>query len=117
VLPRVLRVCPPRCLASSSASRRSALGRAATSAFPVPCGGGGASSPPRPGRRVRAAIPLLSGTAQALTFLSEATTVSDHLLSTLRSAGHGTCTVDRKSTRLNSSHVSISYAVFCLKKK
>src|SRR5699024_12424295 len=24
---------------------------------------------------------------------------------------------DRKSTRLNSSHVSISYAVFCLKKK
>src|SRR5690348_17920097 len=28
-------------------------------------------------------------------------------------AGH----VDRKSTRLNSSHPSISYAVFCLKKK
>src|SRR5699024_11367190 len=26
-------------------------------------------------------------------------------------------TRDRKSTRLNSSHVSISYAVFCLKKK
>src|SRR5437868_8025653 len=26
-------------------------------------------------------------------------------------------TTDRKSTRLNSSHVSISYAVFCLKKK
>src|SRR5699024_778674 len=26
-------------------------------------------------------------------------------------------TIDRKSTRLNSSHVSISYAVFCLKKK
>src|SRR5690554_7181984 len=26
-------------------------------------------------------------------------------------------TVDRKSTRLNSSHVRISYAVFCLKKK
>src|SRR5438067_5913408 len=25
--------------------------------------------------------------------------------------------VDRKSTRLNSSHVSISYAVFCLKKR
>src|SRR3989442_12020290 len=29
-------------------------------------------------------------------------------------AAHGT---DRKSTRLNSSHVRISYAVFCLKKK
>src|SRR5689334_24217141 len=27
------------------------------------------------------------------------------------------CNVDRKSTRLNSSHSSISYAVFCLKKK
>src|SRR2546430_12361879 len=25
--------------------------------------------------------------------------------------------VDRKSTRLNSSHIEISYAVFCLKKK
>src|SRR5437868_10555601 len=28
----------------------------------------------------------------------------------------GTIPQDRKSTRLNSSHVSISYAVFCLKK-
>src|SRR5207253_3574083 len=27
------------------------------------------------------------------------------------------CSRDRKSTRLNSSHVAISYAVFCLKKK
>src|SRR2546427_8658889 len=27
------------------------------------------------------------------------------------------CAVDRKSTRLNSSHSQISYAVFCLKKK
>src|SRR5690242_20866155 len=29
----------------------------------------------------------------------------------------GTLLLDRKSTRLNSSHMSISYAVFCLKKK
>src|SRR2546430_14903050 len=29
----------------------------------------------------------------------------------------GTATEDRKSTRLNSSHSQISYAVFCLKKK
>src|SRR5699024_12133344 len=28
-----------------------------------------------------------------------------------------TCRGDRKSTRLNSSHVSISYAVFCLKNR
>src|SRR5699024_12675437 len=41
-----------------------------------------------------------------------------------RGAGHGrtrrrghALLRDRKSTRLNSSHVSISYAVFCLKKK
>src|SRR5690242_21962963 len=29
----------------------------------------------------------------------------------------GNAALDRKSTRLNSSHMSISYAVFCLKKK
>src|SRR3712207_7836645 len=29
----------------------------------------------------------------------------------------GACDADRKSTRLNSSHANISYAVFCLKKK
>src|SRR5205085_9323526 len=29
----------------------------------------------------------------------------------------GTSALDRKSTRLNSSHSQISYAVFCLKKK
>src|SRR6266498_5528815 len=30
---------------------------------------------------------------------------------------HSLCREDRKSTRLNSSHVRTSYAVFCLKKK
>src|SRR5699024_11228857 len=35
-------------------------------------------------------------------------------ISTISTFGIG---LDRKSTRLNSSHVSISYAVFCLKKK
>src|SRR5690349_23480096 len=30
---------------------------------------------------------------------------------------HANAQIDRKSTRLNSSHVEISYAVFCLKKK
>src|SRR2546426_8834551 len=37
--------------------------------------------------------------------------VSSHALAQERVAG------DRKSTRLNSSHLVISYAVFCLKKK
>src|SRR5699024_12523967 len=32
-------------------------------------------------------------------------------------ASRAVATLDRKSTRLNSSHVSISYAVFCLQKK
>src|SRR3712207_8087209 len=41
----------------------------------------------------------------------------------LQAGGHGlrrlhlNHQVDRKSTRLNSSHANISYAVFCLKKK
>src|SRR2546430_11365498 len=34
-----------------------------------------------------------------------------------RLLGHPYTTIDRKSTRLNSSHSQISYAVFCLKKK
>src|SRR5437870_7497679 len=45
---------------------------------------------------------------------------SDHSTVSSRpsSAGHGAVVArDRKSTRLNSSHVAHSYAVFCLKKK
>src|SRR5437773_8175888 len=37
---------------------------------------------------------------------------------TVRAApGDTVAAIDRKSTRLNSSHITISYAVFCLKKK
>src|SRR3712207_8632291 len=45
------------------------------------------------------------------------------ILDRLRREGHvvdemkNGCVGDRKSTRLNSSHANISYAVFCLKKK
>src|SRR2546429_5903834 len=35
----------------------------------------------------------------------------------VRRIGRRLCRLDRKSTRLNSSHGYISYAVFCLKKK
>src|SRR5207247_4112072 len=38
-------------------------------------------------------------------------------VSNLTAAPGGECFSDRKSTRLNSSHEWISYAVFCLKKK
>src|SRR5256885_11968468 len=34
-----------------------------------------------------------------------------------RALAHAVADIDRKSTRLNSSHLVISYAVFCLKKK
>src|SRR5439155_355182 len=52
----------------------------------------------------------VAGTADA-----GSTTVSTTLSSRVYITGNATS--DRKSTRLNSSHVAISYAVFCLKKK
>src|SRR5437660_5353094 len=43
--------------------------------------------------------------------------VGDGLARRPRRLARPSPTRDRKSTRLNSSHVAISYAVFCLKKK
>src|SRR3712207_8807535 len=40
-----------------------------------------------------------------------------HLDDVGRDGGGRLARIDRKSTRLNSSHANISYAVFCLKKK
>src|SRR5688572_32110134 len=48
------------------------------------------------------------------TVLADATNVEDWLSLAVLASGN---LVDRKSTRLNSSHSQISYAVFCLKKK
>src|SRR5438477_13217315 len=42
---------------------------------------------------------------------------TQHLLKSLEVFKGLGIELDRKSTRLNSSHMSISYAVFCLKKK
>src|SRR3712207_8060162 len=44
-------------------------------------------------------------------------TVRHVFLRALEPPGHARSGRDRKSTRLNSSHANISYAVFCLKKK
>src|SRR5258707_10855032 len=41
----------------------------------------------------------------------------DHMGAVDQNVGGPGATLDRKSTRLNSSHANISYAVFCLKKK
>src|SRR5437667_657627 len=46
----------------------------------------------------------------------QVTELSTHLQGQLV-AVHPAYDTDRKSTRLNSSHITISYAVFCLKKK
>src|SRR5439155_6711343 len=40
--------------------------------------------------------------------------IESHFAFTIAIAGDGGHRADRKSTRLNSSHVAISYAVFCL---
>src|SRR5437667_8505011 len=40
-----------------------------------------------------------------------------HVQNGIRNVGYVRISADRKSTRLNSSHITISYAVFCLKKK
>src|SRR5699024_12037849 len=42
---------------------------------------------------------------------------ASHYVTTREKMERAVAELDRKSTRLNSSHVSISYAVFCLKKK
>src|SRR3989454_2358492 len=42
---------------------------------------------------------------------------ANRILDAVRSFGLKPADIDRKSTRLNSSHLVISYAVFCLKKK
>src|SRR2546430_10149727 len=63
-----------------------------------------------------------SRTAPCKTFAGAISkTAVDGEIDCLDPGGFGTVTItkaiDRKSTRLNSSHSQISYAVFCLKKK
>src|SRR5690554_7183188 len=57
--------------------------------------------------------------ALLINYIIENDLVVKHLLNTHLHFDHifGVNDLDRKSTRLNSSHVRISYAVFCLKKK
>src|SRR6476660_10071150 len=58
------------------------------------------------------ALPISEAAAPAVRSAEDA-----GLLEVVVATDHGPDRVDRKSTRLNSSHQIISYAVFCLKKK
>src|SRR5690349_23993140 len=77
--------------------------RIAVSSLTAPVAEAAAASQPLIGADAAAVAPLLVATP-SLTFTRH----------DLDSSPYGQ---DRKSTRLNSSHVEISYAVFCLKKK
>src|SRR3712207_8415183 len=54
-------------------------------------------------RRIRDLLDVIDGIANAVTETGQFRAIEAN--------------IDRKSTRLNSSHANISYAVFCLKKK
>src|SRR5256885_9835922 len=60
-------------------------------------------------------VPAGGGTPTGSVDFFDQTTHTDLGVATL--AGGVASLTDRKSTRLNSSHLVISYAVFCLKKK
>src|SRR3712207_3057723 len=68
------------------------------------------------GETVTAAVfgGFLSVTGARVTVLAEAAALADEIDA---QAAQDALAQDRKSTRLNSSHANISYAVFCLKKK
>src|SRR3712207_8126099 len=69
----------------------------------------------RPGRRMARKVLLALGVVGPLFY------VATDIFAATRWEGYSytnqTVSEDRKSTRLNSSHANISYAVFCLKKK
>src|SRR3712207_5046225 len=73
-------------------------------------------------REGRSAFPGLVGFDDTVVPQLEAALLAGHDLVLLGERGQGKTRLmrtlaDRKSTRLNSSHANISYAVFCLKKK
>src|SRR4051812_49880529 len=69
------------------------------------------------GDRPRLWVPVVDG-ADRLGVLEVELPSADELYDPgLRQQCWWLASIDRKSTRLNSSHMSISYAVFCLKKK
>src|SRR2546427_433538 len=91
----------------------------ALSSAPAPCHGAGASKHPFSKRCCLPESEALSRLDSGLWTLVHAPAVSGGMGLPVRASAHlAVCfEQDRKSTRLNSSHSQISYAVFCLKKK
>src|SRR5947209_8883148 len=63
------------------------------------------------------ALPISNRTSVRASGVPAPPLVSRHVTATYTSRPPLRLAKDRKSTRLNSSHANISYAVFCLKKK
>src|SRR5205085_3666043 len=68
-------------------------------------------------RYVAVGLDLLVGVVVLEAELAPAADVAVAAATATSAAGASSASRDRKSTRLNSSHSQISYAVFCLKKK
>src|SRR5688500_19566515 len=94
---------------------------------PAPAGSPAAASPAAPARRTthdRAAAAGIVAAAErfgqqhAPARSGQTLDGGERLAAFLKQTEHGGAAArDRKSTRLNSSHLVISYAVFCVKKK
>src|ERR1035438_7263587 len=72
---------------------------------------------PKQVERIVERVTIYPGTVPHEMFIRQAELMSQAagaLVFMVKQLRHGT-TIDRKSTRLNSSHLGISYAVFCLK--
>src|SRR5207244_7079135 len=84
----------------------------------VGCGQAGRAVIVDPGRdRVHEYLRLARRRGLTITHVVETHTHADHISGNRDLATATGAPIDRKSTRLNSSHQIISYAVFCLKKK
>src|SRR3712207_1548425 len=113
---------PPAALPGAAVAPAARTGRAPPppppprTPSPAPAGGGRAPPPPPLARSRRDPA---GGRCQRPPVISSAarSPIATAVAAGPREVTVGITEVDRKSTRLNSSHANISYAVFCLKKK
>src|SRR3712207_9516209 len=67
--------------------------------------------------RAAASLRKFQTIIEGLVSRAQKETASEVVKAAILDTGYADALKDRKSTRLNSSHANISYAVFCLKKK